>query len=444
MKKPQTRILRVGVAFRGKIIAEQLVHQGRPVTLGSASDCTLSMQDPDAPRRHVLFSPQKGGLYTLHLPPQAQGRVASATGAVDLAHQGPQPLELGETDRGKIRVGETTILFQFVAPPPELLAGHRGDFRPRLIDEDDPVFLGFLGTFTAAAAAFLVLVATTPVRESLPPEELPERFVELAFETPEVDPPEPPEAPDEPEAEEAQLEGEPVPTQEAEPEVAESDRPDPEPQSAETPAEHEQRVLEEVQRRSLVLSALLNTGEGDPNNPYNGVFSASDRLGGDLDEALKYVNGVALRGDDNLQLQEGHLSGREDATIGDLQRLKASNSEVSAGPRTQVRGSVLAPEDGADLSTLEDGGDVLAVIRKNSGEVRACYERALKLDPTIQGRIEVIWTMSNGRVRSASIFSDTTGSEELKSCVVRSFKLWRFPEGATGEAIMPFVLTPQN
>ncbi|MCB9794203.1 MAG: AgmX/PglI C-terminal domain-containing protein [Alphaproteobacteria bacterium] len=441
-KQPQIRVLRIGVAYRGKIVAEQLVRQGRAVSIGTAPDCTVQVEDPSAPRRHELFTPRKDGLYTLALPPDASGRVASADGPRTLGEPGGAPLELGETDRGKIRIGETTVLFQFVAPPPELMAGHRGDFRPRLIEDDDPVFLSFLGLFTAGAAAFLVLVATTPVRESVPLDELPDRIVELAFTPPEVEPPDP-DPVDEPEPELAEREdGEPVPM-EAEPEPQPSDDPSEPGLGSETPTERSDRIRDEVERRSLMLAMLVNVGEGDPNNRLNGVFGQGDAMAGDLDEALRHVNGVDISGREAFDLKQDPLQRRLDADIGELKGVTSSNATVSKGPATEVRGSVDAPEGQAELPEGM-AGDILGVIRKNSGQVRACYERELRLDPTLQGRVEVMWSMVSGRVRSASIFSNSTGNKALGDCIVSKVRLWRFDPEASGDVIMPYILSPQN
>ena len=42
--------------------------------------------------------------------------------------------------------------------------------------------------------------------------------------------------------------------------------------------------------------------------------------------------------------------------------------------------------------------DVSEIVRANAGQLRACYERELKLDPAVKGRVDTEWTVAGGRV----------------------------------------------
>jgi hypothetical protein len=97
----------------------------------------------------------------------------------------------------------------------------------------------------------------------------------------------------------------------------------------------------------------------------------------------------------------------------------------------------------ADLDFVEGDADaVRKVVRKYTGQIKYCYERRLKENPSLEGRVEVQWTITDGRVTSASLFANTTGDDELGACIISKIKKWRFPaDQVEGEVIYPFVLT---
>ena len=91
------------------------------------------------------------------------------------------------------------------------------------------------------------------------------------------------------------------------------------------------------------------------------------------------------------------------------------------------------------------GPDVVQrVVQERSGEVKYCYEVALKRDPKLSGRLDVEWTIQrSGRVTAVKVFEDTVGDPELSACLVERVQGWLFPaDRANGEVIFPFVLVP--
>jgi len=79
---------------------------------------------------------------------------------------------------------------------------------------------------------------------------------------------------------------------------------------------------------------------------------------------------------------------------------------------------------------------------------RGCYERALRTDPTLAGRIVVsVRVASNGNVCGASLTQNTVGSAGVGDCVLGLFRGKRFP-GATGgkcvDVNVPLSFTPRE
>ena len=75
------------------------------------------------------------------------------------------------------------------------------------------------------------------------------------------------------------------------------------------------------------------------------------------------------------------------------------------------------------------------VLRRRRGAVRHCYERRLKITPTLAGQVLVGFTVGEqGRVIKIKALENTTGDPPLDRCVVDKLKRWRFPKPEGGEA----------
>ena len=157
-----SKVLRIGIVKEGKVVHERLIKPGQNVTVGESPRNTFVIPDADLPKRFTLFQ-CKGVKYSLNVTSKMGGKFASDAGVSDIASASASPdvqkkgdvsiLPLGDGSRGKVVVGAITVLFQFVPAPPESARMvNRQDFRPKLFDEDDPVFIGSLSVFMAMAA----------------------------------------------------------------------------------------------------------------------------------------------------------------------------------------------------------------------------------------------------------------------------------------------------
>src|SRR6516164_11148958 len=118
------KVLRIGLVASGRILEERIVKQRTSVTVGPSEKSTFVVQ-ANLPPQFKLFE-LIGSDYHLNFLDGMTGRVALATGITDLTALKGQAKRVGpayqvrltEEARGKIVIGETTFLFQFVAPPP--------------------------------------------------------------------------------------------------------------------------------------------------------------------------------------------------------------------------------------------------------------------------------------------------------------------------------------
>jgi hypothetical protein len=86
-------------------------------------------------------------------------------------------------------------------------------------------------------------------------------------------------------------------------------------------------------------------------------------------------------------------------------------------------------------------------LRAKAGASRGCYERALRQNPMLKGRIMVgVRVGAQGQVCSAGIVSDTLGDPGVSSCVLGTFRSGSLPPpvGGCAEVQVPMNFVPKT
>jgi len=81
-------------------------------------------------------------------------------------------------------------------------------------------------------------------------------------------------------------------------------------------------------------------------------------------------------------------------------------------------------------------------VRTRIGAIKACYERSLKRNPNLSGKVKVRWTITAaGTVSGVEIEEDSMGDSEVVSCIKGLVSRWRFPapSGGSVDVVYPFV-----
>ncbi|MFW5876172.1 MAG: AgmX/PglI C-terminal domain-containing protein [Myxococcota bacterium] len=94
-----------------------------------------------------------------------------------------------------------------------------------------------------------------------------------------------------------------------------------------------------------------------------------------------------------------------------------------------------------------DQAKIQAFIQKQRPQVRNCYERRLKVNNVLQGRVEVeVRVKANGAVETVRV-GGSLGDAEVYGCVRQLAQDWQLPplsEGSCAVMKIPFNLTPSR
>ncbi|RAL24994.1 hypothetical protein DL240_01930 [Lujinxingia litoralis] len=455
------KILRVGLIQNEKVLEERLLRKEETVTIGSDYKRNLLVVPAsNLPKSFVLFE-HAGGSYVLQFTEKMEGRVSrggSVQSLAELRSSGVAKkkgdvyqVKLDATMRGRVVLEDTTVLFQFVTPPPvrpvpALPASMRGGLLQGI---DRPLAVLILLS-AIIQVGFVVFVENKqwPV-----PEEtefrIPDRIARIMVEEPEDEPePEIPEIENEEGEDSGEGPAEPAEAAPAEPSRTPED-------VAESRQEERLRLTEQV-RDATVLRVLTAEGEGGE-SAIARVTDSLRNIGADEafagSERIEYSAG----GGDRLELGRGDRDADgvgTSASIGEIGSTKGASKAkggVDTGERKtkEIKArpiSIPNPDDAVGGNF--DQNAVSRALRRIQRNIQDCYERELRRNNSASGTVRVVVTISaagsRGRVSDTQVAVDEVGGG-VGQCVAGEIqRRLRVPSPDGGDAMftLPFVFSP--
>lgn len=137
------------------------------------------------------------------------------------------------------------------------------------------------------------------------------------------------------------------------------------------------------------------------------------------------------------------------ANLGTKGRSSGMLSYGAVGPGDgKGRVSIDIPGSEAAFEGSIDKEAVRKVIRSIISQIRACYEKKLRTNPSLGGKLVITFEIAEqGRVSSAKTKSNTLGDPEVGQCVADRIQAQRFPEPPAGTIAVvdyPFVFDSQK
>ncbi len=305
-------------------------------------------------------------------------------------------------------------------------------FRPRLIEGNDPLFLGSLSFWTVVGCIVVRSALAAPPPVSVPPaidvEARPSVQIAGDYFT---KPPEPvivePAEHDAPAASDAD-------TNKRAKKKAKK-------KTGRKKNRKKNTTGDQTREERAPTSALLDglrppIGTTGERNSGRSVFDPNDAGQKELDAALARMKPLTASAEDGGMRRLAHTGGRGDFGIGDLDRSDVGSSQVDqVEVRRKTRASVTPPR-----TMAEHADEISQVVRRKAVQIRTCYERSLKTDPTLGGRLVADLEIENGRVTHVSI-TEGLGDSELSGCVEKKISRWTFPSEVSQPIVLPFALS---
>ena len=291
-----------------------------------------------------------------------------------------------------------------------------------LDSSQDRKFRRLLGIVFLVVAVLGIVWPFIPTPEPDPDEiiEIPPRIAQLLLEEKPLPPPPPPVVEEEPEPEPEPDDPEPEQVVETTPEP--EPEPEPEPDLQEIAREQAQAALMPFAEdlADLVDQELL------------AKVSDNRQLSASVGEAVRNERSMITSkvGTASGGINTARMSRNTGGTgIAGRSTTKVDNPVAGIGPAGGAR------RTGSSGKASRSREEIELVFDKNKGAIFALYNRALRNDPTLEGKLVLRLTIApNGVVTFCEIVSSELGDEELENKLVQRIKLFRF-EAKDVEAI---------
>ncbi|MCY1016063.1 AgmX/PglI C-terminal domain-containing protein [Pyxidicoccus sp. MSG2] len=442
---PQNKLLRVGVIQNGRIVEEHHVRRDN-VTIGSDARNTIVLPSADdRPARFSLLENQ-GQQFQLVIDEAMQGRVNLGSSDVDfdsLRAQGLATrrgdlyvLPLQESARGKVELGDVTLFFQFVAPPPEEAKPVLpADIRVSMWKTIDRVFFGILAAslFIHFSGAALIISAEAPKEPELALDQLDDRFVRAII------PQRPQEAPRVAEAGPSEA---PKDDKKGDEPKDAAEKADTKPAGGDA-AERRAEVVKKVSGKGLLK--ILGSNSGGGQGAFADVLGGASG-GGDIAAALAGAGGVGVATEASVGGGTGPRGGGTGRVtgIGEVGTQGGGKVDLGTKKEAQVQGRVQDATPDVESSDV-DRAALARYVRSRLKSIQSCYEKELKRNPNLKGKVVVRFVIKpSGRAGEVEIEENTLGSESVGSCIRTTIRNWSFPFKPDSDTAVsyPFVFSP--
>jgi hypothetical protein len=447
------KVLRIGLVNAGRVLEERVIKNRVTVTAGPSEKATFVLAAQQLSPFFKLFE-LIGNDYHLNFLDGMTGRVALTSGISDLAALRGQAKKVGNTyqikltedARGKVVIGDTTFLFQFVTPPPvqprpQLPLAVQGGFANQ-IDWTLTIVAAFSFLFHFGLVGLMYSDWMDPPVAEGSVADLVDMMKSIPV--PPVD----------------EKKDEPVKDDKA----TEKDvKPDPNKTASKAPAGgapagasgpkgssvSDTKAAAMAQAADQMQMAMLASLGGA--TATQGALNRSDIPPVDLAGAAKSGAGVtAGTGDLKMGSGGGPVQGGGNGK-GGLGGIGGGTKGTGEGGGAGTETKVAAPKGDAQTGGVGVGGapvsDADRVIAGLRPRFRSCYQTGLNVDPNMEGKVTISAKVGpNGEVESASVSSNSGLSSAVAACIAGHVKRAQFsaPGGSGSNLSIPVTFKKQN
>ena len=187
--------------------------------------------------------------------------------------------------------------------------------------------------------------------------------------------------------------------------------------------------------RTLGVLGLLSSTSGKASGQDVSDVLGQGEPGGQIKEKLANISGTQLPGAEKARSgSEGTIRGSRETEGGGTDELKVSslgksgtsNKVARSGNlRVQEVKPLIDTDDGEILQGAREPDEVAAVVHSHNSAIQYCYQRELKRDPDLRGKLVVRFKITpQGTVNSTTILSSTLNNTSVEKCIVSRINRW--------------------
>lgn len=426
------RALRVALIQAGRIVEDRTFTGRVKITVGTDARSTFLVPMAEVPVTTAVFNLTKTGT-SLLFDSSTQGRVSLAGADAPLqdyagrasAHGSKLSLPLPEDARGRVSIGEVSLLFQFVDPPKRAVAAELPKGARGLIAQLDRSFIVILAVSIGAHFAGAGYLSSQPLPEDhdFTIEEMNvDRFARMLMPLPQL----------------------PRSTEPEKPTVAEAPKPrntePPRPPSAPLSAQ----ALEKRVRTTGMMGLIGSRGDGQ--SGFADILKDTGVT--EIAEALRGTQpGVAVASVEDVTASA--RKGNETGVMSEIARLGTDGvKQVELGEATTTTISARVRTEKIVIDTPDvDERALTQWLNGRKGAIQSCYERELKRSPKLAGRLVIKFTITNrGRVSNVGFDEDSLHSAQVQHCISALMRGWVLPFTPDDEVpvTLPFIFSASN
>ncbi len=441
------KVLRIGIILNGKIINEKIVQNPTDITIGTDKKCTFCITESQKLPKEITLFAVKNRQYHLVFNDKQSGQVIVKNAEFNLQSVKAQntcqkkgnsyyyPLDLDS--KGRLDVEDVIVLFQFIPPPPEppkpqIPEIAKGYWLKKM---DKPFVAIFMASFILHFGfVFGVRYFAEPPKEPTI-NDIPDRFVKMIM--PEKEIKKKVEKTDDGVGKETKK----VETKKASQKSGSGDS-----KGAGAAKGMGRQTAEEVKNKVMgtgILKVIGSLSDGEGDSALADVLKGGGK-GGKLEDSLNQIGSVGIATEDGQGTRLGAGGSGGTASIGDLAN-KAEVGQVGGGTGEKIKTASISGKITGIVPEVDgkmDQAKINAIIKSKQKALQDCYERELRKNPNLSGKIVVRFTINeNGKVSDVRIESDSMGNPGVSDCILSRIRRWIFPKPDEGSVTVsvPFV-----
>ncbi len=199
------------------------------------------------------------------------------------------------------------------------------------------------------------------------------------------------------------------------------------------------QISKEVSSKGI-LGILSSTGTSASGTGVEDVLGDVDSGSGNLDDVLSQLDGIKV-----ADAGSGYGGGSGKGSRGGTRGIKGSRTTSGGGGIDELisergtakssnvkrKGTIVVSKvsaiEGSDGVKAESRNpdDVSAIVNKHNSAIQYCYQRELKRNPNLKGKLVVRFTIApSGKVKIVNIISSTLNNARVERCILERIKRW--------------------